>query len=88
MDDDTIQLKPSTTIILMPNTDAGRISSSFRMAHNSMALYAVTDLSKCKFNRVLLASASLGHPLKQLAIVISLLKMSFFELSKNVIFKP
>jgi hypothetical protein len=80
MDDAKIQLKPSMTIISMPNTDAGLISSSFSVVHNSMALYTVTDLSRCRLSRVASRSASLSHPLKCFATEISLDFMSSCQL--------
>ena len=68
IDDAKIPLNPSTMIIFVPYRDAGRISSSLRVDHSSMALNTVIDFSRCKFRGIFSESARLWLPLKYLAI--------------------
>ena len=68
IDDAKIPLNPSTMIIFVPYRDAGRISSSLRVDHSSIALYTVTDFNRCKFRGGSSEYVRFCLPLKCLAI--------------------
>jgi hypothetical protein len=68
IDDAKMPLNPSTMIILVPKRDAGRISSSLRVDHSSIALYTVTDFNRCKFRGGSSEYVRFCLPLKCLAI--------------------